>query len=85
MANIKLSEAVSRFIDKRTDKRDTIIISIPELISMIQSAYDWDEFGDLSYDTVFDYIVSIYGCEARFSLDEAEAIVANLRNNGYHF
>ena len=84
MANIKLSEAVSRFIDKRP-KRDTIVISIPELISMIQSSYDWDEFGELSYDVVFEWIVSIYGCEARFSLDEAEAIVANLRNNGYKF
>ena len=84
MANIKLSEAVSRFIDKRP-KRDTIVISIPELISMIQSSYDWDEFGELSYDVVFDWIVSIYGCEARFSLDEAEDIIALIRSNGYQF
>lgn len=85
MANIKLSEAVSRFIDKRTNKRDTIVISIPELISMIQSSYDWDEFGELSYDVIFEWIVSIYGCEARFSLDEAEDIIANIRSNGYQF
>lgn len=58
---------------------------IPDVAQMVLSAIDWDEFRSVPEECVSDWIASLYGWEASFSLEEAQAIVNMARNNGYNF
>lgn len=61
------------------------IYFIPDVARMVLSALDWDEFRSAPEQDVSDWIASMYGWEATFTLAEAEAIVKMARNNGYRF
>lgn len=81
MGNVKLYDAVSRFIDKR-EKIPTF--NIREVAEMVASRYDWEEFGDLDIDTVAEWIAQIWGWDKIFTLEEAEKVCNDASNDGYH-
>ena len=61
------------------------ILWIPDVSRMVLSALDWDEFRSVPEEDVSDWIASMYGWEATFTREEAQAIVDLARNNGYNF
>lgn len=81
MSNIKLYEAVSRIIDLRP-KIPTF--SVREVAEMVNSRYDWEEFGDLDIDTVAEWIAQIWGWDRIFTLEEAKEVCNEASNDGYH-
>lgn len=80
MGNVKLYDAVSRFIDKRP-KIPTF--NVWEVANRVNSRYDWEEFGDLDIDTVAEWIADMYGWDKRFTLEEAEHVCDLASNDGY--
>lgn len=63
------------------------LYSIPEVAHMVQSAYEWEEFREVSEEVVSDWIASMYGntWTQYFTLEEAQEIVNVARNNGWNF
>ena len=80
--NIKLADAISRFVDNR---KKEMILSVSDVARMIQSAYDYDEFRYISEATVSEWLAVTYGWDATFTLEQANSIVDSVRNNGYRF
>jgi hypothetical protein len=78
--NIKLSDAISNVIDRRP-KIPTF--SIWEVAGMVNSRYDWEEFGDLDIDTVAEWIAQLYGWEKEFTMEEAKDVCLLASNDGY--
>ncbi len=61
------------------------LYSIPEVARIVQSAYEWEEFREVSEQVVSDWLGSLYGWEQYFTLEQAEEIVKMARNNGWRF
>lgn len=80
MGNIKLYDAVSRFIDKRPKIQ---YLSIPEVAQMVNLRYDWEEFGDLDTEIVAEWIGNTWGWDSIFTLEEASNICDIAANDGF--
>lgn len=80
MSNIRLYDAVSRFIDKRPKIR---YFSIPEVARRVNSRYEWEEFGELNLDTVAEWIGNTWGWDNMFTLEEANNICDIAYNDGF--
>lgn len=80
MSNIKLSEAVSRFIDKRPKE---IKFNIWEVAEMVDARYDYEEFGDLNIETVAEWISKSWGWNYKFTPEEAKTVCDIASNDGF--
>lgn len=77
--NVKFNDIV-KVVDKRPKE---ILLDHYEVAGLINSRYDWEEFGDLDEDSVVDWLVGEYGWDRRFTIKEAHALCDYAALNGF--